>query len=153
MANLTAAQKAFFDREWGGFDKYVAGQRARFLNAANSTPSDIVTMQKIKNEADRLGYSLPSVITNGGTQGVGGGNSGLIVGAENLPFIPSTGSSGSPPAGSSGIINPDAAGSTGASIGDGIGAALSKISLNNFLVIIGVVFGFLILRKAVRAVK
>lgn len=154
MPNLTAAQKANWFKEWGGFEKYEAGQRARYLNAANSTPSRIDVMAAIEADAKKWGYSLPSVITNAGTQGIGGGNNGLIVGAETLPYIPNSGASGSSGAGAAtGKISADDAGATGQSIGAGLGSALSKISLSNFILIIGVVFGFLILRKAVRAVK
>lgn len=148
---ITQAQKDYFKKtRWGSYEGYVSAQRARYLKASNKTPSDFADMALVEADAKRLFYSLPSVITNGGVQGMGGGNNGNIV---NLPNIINPDASGTGNAGSSGIINPDAAGTTGASIGDGIGAALSKISLNNFLVIVGVVFGFLILRKAVRAVK
>ena len=104
-------------------------------------------MSKLEQDAKRLYYSLPSVTTNGGSPGIGSGSSGNIVQLPN----PVNGSSAG--GGSGGIVNPDAAGTVGASIGDGIGSALSKISLNNFLVIIGVVFGFVILRKAFKAVR
>lgn len=145
---ITQAQRDYFNRsQWGSYENYVAGQRARYVNAANSTPSNFVLMEKIEADAKRLFYTLPTVTTNGGSAGIGSGSSGNIVQLPN----PANGSTAG--GGSGAIVNPDAAGSAGASIGEGIGNVLSKISLNNFLVIIGVVFGFVILKKAFKAVR
>jgi len=147
---LTNEQKAYFEKEWGSFEQYAAAQRARYVTAAQRTPSDFKTMQAIEAEAARLKYKLPTVTTSGGVQGLGGGSSGNII---NLPYYPDGSKDGSGLGSGGSGISPDEAGTTGANIGKGLADALSKISLNNFLVIVGVVFGFVILKKAFKAVR
>lgn len=139
---ITQAQRDYFKRsKFGSYEQYVAAQRARYIAYSNDTPSNFSEMAKIEADAKRLYYSLPTVSTNGGSAVIGSSSNGKVI---DMPV---------PDIGSGGIVNPDAAGSAGASIGEGIGNVLSKISLNNFLVIVGVVFGFVILRKAFKAVR
>ena len=59
LPSVDSAKEQYFQTNYGGTDAYVAGQVARYTEAASKGDTDL--MRRIEEDARRVGYTLPNV--------------------------------------------------------------------------------------------